>query len=156
MKMRFIAMILLTLMMPAQAFAANCSDPAGDLDTLTCNVYHESRGEDIVGMFAVAHVTLNRAASGIFPNTIRSVVFQRGQFSWINDGRPDSMNEPEEVERARMVARIAPILYEAGVLEEITGLSDETMWFHSMKGTPKDFAKFDFVKQIGGHKFYEK
>lgn len=43
---------------------------------LAQNVYHEARGEEIGGQFAVASVTLNRANDSRFPNTVCEVVQQ--------------------------------------------------------------------------------
>jgi spore germination cell wall hydrolase CwlJ-like protein len=47
---------------------------------LTClaqNIYYEARSEEFDGKVAVAQVTLNRANSGKFPDTICGVVHQR-------------------------------------------------------------------------------
>lgn len=156
MKLRFIAMAALALLVPNTAMATDCSSLSGDVDSLACNVYHEARGEGLVGMLAVAHVTLNRAHSGLFPPSIKQVVVQKDQFSWYWDGNSDGMGEPEEAKKAQLVAQIAPVMYELGVLHELTGLTNDTMWFHSLKKTPGSMKRFDFVTQIGGHKFYKK
>ena len=49
---------------------------------LAMNVYHESRSEGVMGMKAVAHVTINRAANRQL--TIKEVVLQPKQFSWVH------------------------------------------------------------------------
>lgn len=66
-----------------------------DRESLGClarNVYFEARGEPLPGQYAVAEVTMNRTASGLFPDTVCGVVYQKnwdrirkryvGAFSW--------------------------------------------------------------------------
>ena len=45
-------------------------------------MYFEARGESLHGLLAVAHVTINRAKSGEYPERICDVVYQKNQFSW--------------------------------------------------------------------------
>lgn len=64
------------------------------LRCLTQNIYWEAASEPFEGKVAVAQVTLNRAASGQFPNDVCAVVYQKNviyskvvcQFSWYCDG----------------------------------------------------------------------
>ena len=49
----------------------------------------ESRGEPYEGQVAVGAVIMNRVKSAKFPNTISGVIYQKGQFSCINDGQFD-------------------------------------------------------------------
>lgn len=46
-------------------------------------LYHEARGESHTGQVAVGWVILNRVRDSRFPNTIRGVIWQHGQFSGI-------------------------------------------------------------------------
>ena len=48
-----------------------------DLKCLAENVYYEARGESAAGQQAIAEVTLNRVASGQFPDTICAVVHEQ-------------------------------------------------------------------------------
>ena len=54
---------------------------------LAKNVYYEAGGESAKGKAAVAHVTLNRANSSLFPDSVCNVVYQKSrsvcQFSWV-------------------------------------------------------------------------
>jgi len=67
---------------------------ARQLRCLTQNIYWEAASEPFEGKVAVAQVTMNRAASGQFPNDICAVVYQKNviyskvvcQFSWYCDG----------------------------------------------------------------------
>ena len=60
------------------------------LECLTRNIYWEAASESFEGKVAVAQVTMNRVASGKFPNSVCGVVYQKNifyekivcQFSW--------------------------------------------------------------------------
>lgn len=51
-----------------------------DRELMAAIVYHEARGESFAGQRMVAEVILNRVLSDRFPDTIREVVYQQGQF----------------------------------------------------------------------------
>ena len=52
-----------------------------DLDLLARLITAEARGEPYEGQVAVGAVVMNRVKSPQFPNTIREVIYQKGQFS---------------------------------------------------------------------------
>ena len=54
---------------------------SSDLYLLAKCVYAEARGESYTGQVAVGAVVMNRVKSGRFPNTLESVIYQRGQFT---------------------------------------------------------------------------
>ena len=83
---------------------------------MALNIYHEARGETLVGQRAVAHVILNRKKSGRFPNTICAVTWQRSQFSWTV--RPVGSLMPREQAAWERCQRIA--------LSVIAGEADPT------------------------------
>lgn len=56
-----------------------------ELRCLSKNIYHEARGEGIVGMAIIAKVTLNRV--GRWASDTCKVVYQKAQFSWTLDER---------------------------------------------------------------------
>ena len=66
------------------------ADRERELKCLAQNIYYEAGYEPFEGKVAVAQVTLNRAASGKFPDDICNVIHQKGivydkiicQFSW--------------------------------------------------------------------------
>ena len=71
-----------------------------DLFCLVQNVYHEARGEDELGQVTVAHVTLNRVQSPAYPDSVCEVVWQKGQFSWTEDGHSDRMTDARAIGEA--------------------------------------------------------
>jgi N-acetylmuramoyl-L-alanine amidase len=67
---------------------------ASEMDLLARLVYSEARGESYTGQVAVAAVVMNRLQSPQFPQTLKEVIFQSGEFTAIDDGQywltPDS------------------------------------------------------------------
>lgn len=78
-----------------------------ELRCLAGAVYFESRGESLPGQLAVAHVVINRAKSGRFPDTLCGVVYQRSQFSFIRGGKMPPIREGRTWDNSVAVARIA-------------------------------------------------
>jgi spore germination cell wall hydrolase CwlJ-like protein len=67
------------LLLPS--IAIGC-DRASQQQMLAMTMYHEARGEGLVGMQMVGEVVLNRVESIDFPNTVCAVVDQPGQFTY--------------------------------------------------------------------------
>ncbi|NLY56260.1 MAG: LysM peptidoglycan-binding domain-containing protein [Firmicutes bacterium] len=59
---------------------------AEEYDLLTRLVYAESRGEPFEGQVAVAAVVLNRVKHPSFPNTVKEVIMEPGQFLSVDNG----------------------------------------------------------------------
>jgi len=60
----------------------------------------EAESEDTEGKALVMLVVLNRVWSDEFPDTIEDVIFQKGQFSPISNGRYDEVEPDEDCYRA--------------------------------------------------------
>ncbi len=63
------------------------SENVTDLNLLAALIECESGGEIYEGKLAVGSVVLNRVESNRFPNTIREVIYQSGQFAPASSGR---------------------------------------------------------------------
>lgn len=116
-------------------------------------IYHEARGEDIIGQYAVAEVILNRVDSPFYPDTICGVVHQNAhlanacQFSYACNGRSRAMTDRQ----ARAIAaQIADILM-SGAPRELTGGATH---FHAARVSPGWAQVFDRTARIGEHIFY--
>lgn len=109
------------------------------LKCLAANIYHEARGEPLAGKKAVAYVTINRAQSGLFSNTICGVVFEKGQFSWTKDKRKHKQRIPDEYYNLAYKALTSPYKFKA-------------LYFHSTKIQP-NWKRKRYTK-IGNHIFY--
>lgn len=77
----------------------------GDLDLLARVIYAEARGEPFQGQVAVGAVVLNRLKSPEFPNTIRGVIYQSGQFSSVDDGQINLTPNSTSYQAAREALR---------------------------------------------------
>jgi len=72
-------------------------------------IYYEARGEGTLGMVGVGYTVLNRMGSPKFkPSTVCGIVYEQNrrgcQFSWVCDGKPDRVRNPQAYERAREIA----------------------------------------------------
>jgi len=109
-------------------------------------VYFESKGEPLEGQLAVAEVIMNRAASGRFPPSICSVVFQPRQFSFVRGGGMPSIPRGSRAwQEAVAIARIARERLWRDVVPN-------AMFFHAAR-IATSWGK-QRVAQLGHHIFY--
>lgn len=126
------------------------------LDCLAQNIYYEAGSESFEGKAAVAQVTLNRVASGKFPNDICKVVYQKNvvidkvvcQFSWYCE-QPARKNYVNVARFEESEAVAKKVLLEGFRLD---GLKD-ALYYHADYVTPG--WKLDKVGKIGRHIFYK-
>jgi spore germination cell wall hydrolase CwlJ-like protein len=112
------------------------------------NIYYESRGEDFKGKMAVAHTTLNRVESDLFPDTICDVVWQKNQFSWTNDDDLELYKNDVEW----MSSAIAAI-HALHISSE--DLTNGALFFHANYiNRPSWAKKMEITLKHGGHTFY--
>lgn len=121
---------------------------AAALTCLALNVYHEARSEPIQGQLAVAQVTVNRAASARYPDSICDVVYQRKQFSWTHDGKSD---KPKEQEAWAMAQAVAYSVAQGHSVE----LSERVLHYHADYVRPHWARGEEPVATHGRHLFYE-
>jgi len=116
-------------------------------------IYHEARGEDVIGQFAVAEVILNRVDSERFPDTICGVVnqnvrrFNACQFSYACDGRPVTLNERRAIAISGRIARLAIDGFE----RHLTGGATH---YHAVRVTPHWSYTMERTARYGAHVFY--
>lgn len=111
------------------------------------NVYHEARGEGVVGMQAVAAVTLNRAAKT--GKTICDTVYAPKQFSWANTAK--GRNKPMTGDTSVVYAVAAQAM--TGTMLDITGGATH---YHTKKVKPIWRKSLDKIGVINNHIFYRK
>lgn len=126
-----------------------------DLDWLALNIYHEARGESIRGMYAVGIVTMNRVKDDDYPKTIKGVITQRNQFSWLWDGYSDKARDVQSYKIARNIARnilendTKDVTY-VSVKRKLKG----SIYYHANYVQPSWSRKKTFVTKIDRHLFY--
>jgi len=117
-----------------------------EMRCLATAVYYESKGEPLDGQLAVAQVILNRVESGRFASDICGVVYQRGQFSFTWDKRPDRPSESPVWRTAQAIAVIAATDNWREVVPDATH-------FHATRVAP-GWRGLQRVASVGNHVFY--
>lgn len=120
-----------------------------DIKCIATAIYHEARGEPIMGQVAVAHVILNRVGHPWYADNICGVVYQPHHFTDIHKARPDEKSLAWE--RAVEHATLSYI----GFLDDPT---DGSIMYHNPRTAPKpnwDFRKIRIAGNIGQHRFYK-
>lgn len=114
---------------------------------LKLNLYHEARGEGDKGMIEVMKVTKARVLSRKFPNTICKVVYQKNQFEWTEDGKPDTVTDKQVWKHIdKLVKRHYHKLK----------VNKKVLYYHSGP-LPRWFRSAGLVKvkKVGNHLFYK-
>ncbi|OWR33016.1 cell wall hydrolase [Saccharibacillus sp. O23] len=132
----------------AQASKATWTYTLSDQDLILLQriVMAEAEGEPYAGKVAVANVVLNRLRSANYPDTIRDVIYQRYQFSPVQNGRFDRVKPSADSIKA--------------VAEALNGrkeVTDDTYYFVSLElATDMTIPNTRTpVKKIGHHTFFK-
>jgi spore germination cell wall hydrolase CwlJ-like protein len=132
------------------------------LTCLAVTVYHEARGEPLVGQLAVANTVINRVHDSRWPNTICDVVKEgptlawdktkpikhKCQFSYFCDGKSDTPTDPVAFNQAMQVAEEAWYSYNLSL-----DISEGSTFYHSVDVEPQ--WRYKHLVQIGNHIFYK-
>ena len=117
------------------------------------NLYYEAAMEPFEGKLAVAQVTMNRANSKQYPQTVCDVVYQKTgstyQFSWVGENVGPVKNK-YAWEECLIVAKKA--LTQARLHDTI--YKTKAMYYHNTSVNPA--WKLKYVAKIGNHLFYTK
>lgn len=120
--------------------------PEEDLYWLARVISAESRGESLLGQIAVGNVVLNRVEAGQYPNTVKSVVFDRKngvQFEPVENGTIYQEPAPSSLLAAKLALEGADVV-------------GECLYFYApalSKGT-WIVNNCTYVTTIGCHRFY--
>ncbi len=149
-KLLLVSMLLITMLSTAKANEFECLVEA---------IYHEARGEEFIGMLAVAGVVLTRKESSKYPNTICEVVHQaktykgkiirnRCQFSYYCDGKRE---EFKDVASALLAMDVAEMSLMGIQLKQTVGCTH----YHGSYVTPRwaSDPHFKAMGQVGNHVF---
>lgn len=123
--------------------------PPVDAAEATCMaqaVYHEARGEGLLGQIAVASVVLNRMRDPSRPSSACQVIRQPGQFPWA--GKRLAVTERDAFRRAAAVAALAM----KGHLPDVTA---GAQYFHSTALGRQEWTRgLNRVGTHGQHVFF--
>jgi spore germination cell wall hydrolase CwlJ-like protein len=122
----------------AKEKAKKAQQNSSELRLLAALIQCEAGGEPYEGQIAVGAVVMNRVRSGKFPNSIRGVIYQGGQFTPAGNG---------SVDRVTAAGPRSSCLKAATAAMNGTDNTGGSLYFgRSVSGTPKAV--------IGNHKFY--
>jgi len=111
---------------------------------LTLNLYHEGRGEELIGQQAIIHVTLNRANKRHL--SIKDTVTQPFQFSWTMKSNYIPKDFKSFINNLNTVSKTI------GEIDFTRGAT----YYHSVSIPDPYWAKdMKFIATIGKHKFYK-
>jgi spore germination cell wall hydrolase CwlJ-like protein len=129
---------------------------ARSLDCLARNVYYEARGEPHAGQYAVAEVTMNRAASRHYPKSVCEVVYQKnwdplrkrhvGAFSWTE---LEVLDPPAGAAWGRALKVAEDVYY-----QRRPAMLSGVLHFHATHVRPGWSKERPRVAKIGRHVFY--
>ena len=120
---------------------------------MALTVFHEARGEPIIGQYAVAMVTLNRADND--KSRVCKEVFKPKQFSWTNSGVEKTTQgwkvaTPKDDHAWWLARRIAKQALSGKMPDFTSGAT----YYHAKSVQPKWAAKMVQTKRLGNHLFY--
>lgn len=112
--------------------------------------YYEARNQSDEGVVAVMHVIKNRVAHKTWPNTVKGVVYQKNQFSYLWDSSTKKVMKKEQHKRMAVLAH--KVLN--GVVESPVA---DSVFYHTagMKKYPSWSKRVTKVGVLGDHIFYK-
>lgn len=110
-------------------------------------IIFEARGEPDIGKAAVAHVILNRKSDPRWKNSIREVIHQPHQFSYLKDKHKQKPPTLEDWKKAEKIAHAVLHGYLPSPVQDATH-------YHATRVKPKWAKKLEPVAKIGQHIFY--
>lgn len=122
-------------------------------ECLATAMYHEARGEGVIGMKAVAYVIYNRTQSSRFPKGYCEVVLQKSQFSFVSDRNPDNIKSWDVYEIALKLA--VELIERNGFVSEKSPVGS-ALFFNSLAFSKKRLYSYGrkYVATIGHHHFF--
>ena len=115
---------------------------------LALNVYFEARDQDKDGQRMIAEVTMERVHRTGFPKTVCGVVWDKGAFSWTDDGKPDKPTDTKAWLQAQMIAN--------EVLLNGCELCTGATYYHNIAVDPYWDKGYNYIGKWGNHLFYAK
>lgn len=116
---------------------------------LALNIYFEARNQPVKGQYAIAHVTLNRAAQD--NKSIKEVVLEPGQFSWVKNKHRNMRASKIYVGEKDAFSKAVQVALSAYVTPDPTNGATH---YHASYVRPKWASKLKRKTRIGQHIFY--
>lgn len=125
-----------------------------EIKCLEKNLWHESRGENLYGLMAVAKTTLNRARMEGWPPDVCKVVYQPKQFSWTSKSEKNQQIKLKNNidKQSYSLVQLATQLSITAEMLQIDFMNGAT-YYHTTSVNPTWGRKMEVVGVIGDHIF---
>ncbi len=123
------------------------------------NLYHEARGENLIGQAYVVKTVLNRVRDSKHPHSICKVIYQKNQFSWTTQIPKHKQKVPQKTTTEKELLNRLEVLSTAVIFLDRLGIdfTQGSQFYHHVKIKPKwDYSKLEKTKVVGNHQFYRR
>lgn len=123
------------------------------------NLYHEGRGEGLVGQAFIVKTVLNRVRDTKHPHSVCKVIYQNKQFSWTHQIPKHKQQVPNKTTSEKELLKRIEALSTVVIWLDIIGwdFTQGSQFYHSIKVQPNwNYSKLEKVKVIGNHVFYKR
>lgn len=145
-------MMSILILMAMTAPKSNARNLSPDEFYLTQAIYFESGVEDYQCKIKLAQTIMNRVNKNSWKDNIKDVVWQRKQFSYTHDGKPETMKQ-DSVAYKQSFSAAQAVLY--GNIQDISRGADHFI-NHNIADTKVNwFKSMEFVGRCGNHWFYK-
>lgn len=133
-----------------------CKKDDSSVNILACNMYREARGESDYGMMSIAFVTLNRKDNDKFPQSVKKIVYQIGQFSWTNNSHTFNVYEKDRWEKAQQFAAVLLKIHTTNkAVYNALDITHGSLYYHSKNVKPYWSKVMIRTVKIDNHIFYK-
>jgi hypothetical protein len=152
---------------PKKHVIHNCTVKDNKINMLSCALYHEARSEGLFGMWLVGNVILNRKAHKRYPTSVKNVIYQKNQFSYLAR-KSIKVYDKQAWEQAQIISKIlvSPFipqfkntLCQVSFIKNNACKMNESVVFYFKTGTEPKWVSSEkgFVKTLSykNHSFYE-
>lgn len=122
------------------------------------NLYHEGRGEGLIGQGYIVKTVLNRVRDTKHPHSVCSVIYQNKQFSWTHQIPKHKQQVPNKTTSEKELLKKLEALSTVVIWLDRVGIdfTQGSQFYHSTKVKPRwDYSKLVKTKVVGNHVFYK-
>ena len=123
------------------------------------NLYHEGRGEGLIGQAYIVKTVLNRVRDTKHPHSVCGVIYQSKQFSWTHQIPKNKQQVPNKTTSEKELLKQLEALSTVVILLDRVGIdfTQESQFYHSVKVKPNwDYSKLEKTNVVDNHVFYKR
>ena len=122
------------------------------------SLYHEGRGESLVGQAYIVKTVLNRVRDTKHPHSVCGVIYQRKQFSWTHQIPKNKHKVPNKTASEKELLKQLEVISTVVIWIDRLGwdFTEGSQFYHSVKVKPNwDYTKLERTETVGNHVFYK-